>query len=415
MSHQHRAVRMVSFTMLGALALATMPAPVVIAGGEVPLCRVRNVTQGTSSRSFRVVVVLAHDGDHLRVRGDCPTRGMVIDKDLDIQGLGVAPTLDGQARYRVLRIRKGAVVTLRHLVLTRGRARSGYQGGGVINRGTLTLVDSLVTKNDGAYLGGGIYNIGTLTLIRSRVSDHGTGYPHHEGGTIQGMGGGIFNAGIATLEDSVVSHNATDYDGGGIKNTGTMTLTRSRVSNNGSDFGAPGGQGPGSGGIVNTGRLVLVDSRVTGNGGAQGGGIGNTGSLRLIRSIVSGNGSATETGGGGGIYNGRRGTVVLDGGSRVTDNNVSSSSGGGGGIFNGPGGTVTLKGGSRVADNSSNTRGGGILNRGSLILRDSTVSANTATEPGGGIFNGPSGMVALQGSSSVTGNAPDDCVGTPAC
>jgi hypothetical protein len=104
---------------------------------------------------------------------------------------------------------------------------------------------------------------------------------------------------------------------------------------------------------------------------------------------------------------------MLEGGSRVTGNQASGS--GGGGIFNARAGTVILRGGSRIADNAADTRGGGILNRGRLTLRHSTVASNTASDQGGGIFNSQSGTVALHAGSSVTGNAPDDCVGTPAC
>jgi hypothetical protein len=54
-----------------------------------------------------------------------------------------------------------------------------------------------------------------------------------------------------------------------------------------------------------------------------------------------------------------------------------------------------------------------------LELWDSVVSANTAVLQGGGIWNSTDpvrpGTVFVSGSSSVTDNDPDDCVGTPAC
>ncbi len=109
---KHRVLgRAASFSLLAVVALTAMSASDASAGSSSTTCLVRNVTQGTSSRSFRVVVTLAHDGDRLEVRGICHPRGIEIDKDLVIRGIGAAPTLDGQARYRVLRIAKGAVVT----------------------------------------------------------------------------------------------------------------------------------------------------------------------------------------------------------------------------------------------------------------------------------------------------------------
>ena len=210
-------------------------------------------------------------------------------------------------------------MTLRHLVLTHGRPRElrlrRLPGGGAIsNRGTLTLIDSLVTENE-AYFGGGIYNIGTLTLIRSRVSDHGTGWPDDEGAPSRAWRRHLQHrdrdpGGLGRLPQQ---HGLRRVPAS--STAGTMTLRRSRVSDNGSNY-------MGSGGIVNTGTLILVDSAVTRNSGYDGGGIGNSGTVRLTGSTVSDNTSYTD---GGGIFNDRHGTVTLRGGSRVTANTASAA------------------------------------------------------------------------------------------
>jgi hypothetical protein len=340
---------------------------------------VRNATRDTHGRSFERMVAKAHDGDRLRVRGSCPSQ-VVIDEDLVIEGVGEA-TLDGQRRGRVLRIRSRAMVRLVHLTLTRGRPQGSlnrqHAGGAIHNRGTLIVIDSLVTDNDRAYSGGGIYNAGRLILRRSEVSGHGGGDQ-----TIQGFGGGIHNEGTATLQDSSVLFNHTDYQGSGIYNSGTLMLERTTVARNSSVHGSGSPSGPGSGGIVNTGTLTLVDSRVIRNNGARGGGIGNTGTLRLIRSRVRFNSSFF--GRGGGIHNSGDGTAILRN-SIVADN--ESTGGGGGGISNG----------------------------GRLTLWGTSVTSNTAAARGGGINNHNRGVVRLRGGSRVRNNEPDDCFGTPAC
>jgi nitrous oxidase accessory protein NosD len=196
--------------VLGVVSTAGHTEPVAGAG-DGP-CRVRNITRDTSGRSFERMIANARDGDRLRVRGTCASQ-VVIDKDLVIEGVGEA-TLDGERRGRVLRIRSGATVTLRNLVVTRGRPRNRLMqpsGGGIHNRGTLILVASRVTDNDRAYSGGGIYNGGTLVLRRSAVTGHGAGEP-----PIQGFGGGIYNTGTAYIRYSTVSSNVTDYEGSGI-------------------------------------------------------------------------------------------------------------------------------------------------------------------------------------------------------
>jgi hypothetical protein len=80
---------------------------------------------------------------------------------------------------------------------------------------------------------------------------------------------------------------------------------------------------------------------------------------------------------------------------------------------------------SRILRNSSRSRGGGIGNLGDLVLVATVVRDNDARRGGGGVYNGggpdgfggldPLGTFAKDAGSSVTGNSPDDCVGTSAC
>lgn len=168
--------------------------------------------------------------------------------------------------------------------------------------------------------------------------------------------GGIANAGDLVMRDSVVRRNRSWY-AGGIANGGTVTLIRTRVTRN---SGADQGDG---GGIINGGTMTLVDSVVASNRTQMGpAGIKNDGTLHLVRSIVRDN---------------RSDHLDLD-------------------------------------DNG----GGGIQNSGDLVLTDSHVTGNSIMFRGigGGIFNFEGdGSVTLEGTSSVTGNTPDDCFGTPAC
>ena len=100
---------------------------------------------------------------------------------------------------------------------------------------------------------------------------------------------------------------------------------------------------------------------------------------------------------GGGIFNG--GAVTLED-STVSGN---TASGDGGGIYNNVG-TVTLED-STVSGNTASEEGGGINNNGGTVtLEDSTVSGNTAFL-GGGIANG--GAVTLK-DSTVSGNTAND-------
>ena len=129
-------------------------------------------------------------------------------------------------------------VTLAGLTIT-GADNGGGDGGGIFNRGRLTLKSSTVTGNSAADRGGGIANGGKLTLIRDIVSDNASF-----------GGGGIFNGsgGAVTLKSSTVTDNKTSFggddirvngNGGGILNFGTTRLQGSMVTDN--NAGGDGG------------------------------------------------------------------------------------------------------------------------------------------------------------------------------
>ncbi len=108
----------------------------------------------------------------------------------------------------------------------------------------------------------------------------------------------------------------------------------------------------------------------------------NSGSTVTISGLTISNGAArTGSRTGGGIFN--RGTL------NVVNSTVSGNSAyvDGGGIYNDLGGTLTLTN-STVTDNTAEFDGGGIFNQsGTLILTNSTVNDNLATRYGGGITN----------------------------
>jgi hypothetical protein len=308
--------RTASCILLGVLVATSFAAPAAQAASSARPCRVRNVTQGTQGDTLKAMVAESHDGDELRVRGRCRTA--IIRTDITIRGVDDDAVLHGHDRYRVLQIKAGAIVTIRHLRIAHGSVNSveGHGGAGILNGGTLTLIDTVVSRNStGEEWGGGINNDGTLTLI-----------------------------------DTFVRRNIADW-GAGIANSGSVLMVRSSLSVNG-DSGIEGG------GIWNyQGTVTLRDSSVVGNTATKGGGIYNSGQAGLI-------------------------TLVR---ARVRRNTAGS----GGGIFN--------------VDAS-------------VDLQASTVSANVVQGgQGGGILNRGHGTVALDADSSVTGNTPDDCVGTPAC
>src|SRR5687767_5420225 len=125
--------------------------------------------------------------------------------------------------YRVFTVNSGQTVNLSGLIITNGNTSTF--GGGVLNSGTLTLVNITVTGNTAAVSGGGIFNSSssTLTITNSTISSN----------ISTGSGGGIVNEATLTITNSTISSNVANSGGGGIDSRGsTLTITNSTISNN---------------------------------------------------------------------------------------------------------------------------------------------------------------------------------------
>jgi hypothetical protein len=216
---------------------------------------------------------------------------IIIDNDVILDG-GEDLIVDGDG-HRVFLVEEGVTAELRRLTVTRGSVY-GRWGGGIANKGKLTIVGCVISNNSGGFGeccpdgpwggGGGITNLGEMVIIDSTVSDNVSGWGH---------GGGIYNDGTLTITNSTVSDNAAgDAAGGGIYNGcfATLTLMKSTVSGN----SASGDDGGGGGGIRNAGDMTITNSTISENeafglfsGGS--GGIYSSGRISLINTTISGN------------------------------------------------------------------------------------------------------------------------------
>jgi len=109
-------------------------------------------------------------------------------------------------------------------------------GGGIYNKGVLSLTDSSVDHNTASNTsavqgGGGIYNDtgGTATLINSTLNGNTTG------GSI---GGGVLNLGTMRLINTTIAGNNAPQ-GGGIANYATLTMANTIVASNTASGGGP--------------------------------------------------------------------------------------------------------------------------------------------------------------------------------
>ncbi|MEE4380243.1 MAG: choice-of-anchor Q domain-containing protein [Candidatus Competibacteraceae bacterium] len=303
--------------------------------------------------------------------------------------------------FRLLHIAENGNLTLNQLTLTGGLALAPVSldyvfgtGGGLFNRGKVSLTNSTLSGNSAANFGGGFFNYssGSVGVTNSTLS----------GNSAADYGGGFINVGTMSLTSSTLSGNSANF-GGGFYNGdgGTVSVTNSTLSGNSADFG---------GGFSNFGTMSLTSSTLSGNSAEDdGGGFFNasSGAVSLTNSTLSSNLANS----GGGFANGNNGTVSM------TDSTLSDNTafGIGGGFSNDEAGTVSVTN-STLSSNVASV-GGGIFNDGTASLSNGTLSDNFAGyDSGGGLFNQSGGTFNLTNSiianSTGTTSAVTDCQGT---
>ena len=203
-------------------------------------------------------------------------------------------TAEGTPNFRIININQPGPMTISGVTITNGHtengvpANEGASGGGILNNGSLTLINLVISANTtgnggDAQLagrggdGGGIANFGDLIIVGSTIANNSTG-----------------SAGTGTLCCS------NGGRGAGIANFGILILTNCTISNNNTGNGSNNGGAAGSGGgIFNQGALTVINNTVinnktgftgTGSGGGNGGGIfRNAGTINLQHTIVANN------------------------------------------------------------------------------------------------------------------------------
>jgi uncharacterized repeat protein (TIGR01451 family)/CSLREA domain-containing protein len=247
--------------------------------------------------SAAIYVLSGAAGDDAALSGDLDITG-----DLTLTGAGTASTIiDGGGVDRVLDIDPsgaGVNVTIANLTVRGGNA-AGEAGGGIRNRGTLSLNNVTLSANSSGINGGGLLNLGTLTLANTTVS----------GNTAGTDGGGIYNGGASTLTITAStlsgnSANGAGRNGGGIFNAGAATATLTNVTISGNSANSSGGGVSNSGGTATLVNVTLGDNAAT-----VGGGISNpAGTVTLTNTLVAnstgGNCSGAITSGGSNLDSG---------------------------------------------------------------------------------------------------------------
>jgi hypothetical protein len=377
-----------------ALAASWVPGGAAAAATD---CHVVVADSGRAVRGLQAAVRAAKPGDLLTVEGTC-RGGTFIDRSITIRGITTRrmgkAVLDGggdaSQGARVLTIKPGVKVHISDLVIRNGNARRVPDGGGISNRGRLTLSD-VVIRDNAAVRGGGVFNEGVLRMLgRNVVKDNAGRLPSTP--PFPPVASGVYNAGLLVLggETRIRSNDG----GAAVINAGTLRMTGASSIRANVSFRSRAG-------VTNLGLMSMEDSSSISRQGP----VSNQGTLTMNdSSAVHGNTSASCCGPGapgGGVAN--EGTLTMNDSSAVHHNLVMGPQTGhppdqpgarGGGVHNT--GSLTMTGSSRIFGNEARLGGSAVPGLGGGVY---SASGGTLA----GVSCGP-GV-----GANVSDNTPDDC------
>lgn len=299
----------------------------------------------------------------------------------------------------------------------RANVARNSRGGGLFNSGHADLLDGIITGNAGGTRGGGIYSGDVadspqLALRNVTVENNEAG-----------DGGGIYNRGDMTISGSTISVNrATDQRGGGIYNDAInlVTIENTGITSNGLDPMSFTTSHEGAGIYTRSpvsiaGSAIRSNRQVNPSRSVDGGGLFlDVTAATIVDTFIAFNAAST----GAGIYNLESELSIER--SAIFDNEAARS---GGGLeqISGESRLVNVT----VADNMAGSSGGGIyVCTGDLSLVNSTVVSNVADTNGNGSSEGGGAYLlcpdtsAEVRSSIIAGNSVQgggeypDCQGT---
>lgn len=194
-------------------------------------------------------------------------------------------TISGDNADRVFNVPNTTTASISGMKMSQG-AVGGGNGGCILNQGSLSITNSILSNCLSVFEGGGIYNTGSLIVGGSTIS---VGFASGSGGAIYSTSSGTITISNSTVSGNTATNGITGI-GGAIDSRGSMTVLNSTISGN--TAGNAENQSSCGGGIYSSGTLTVVNSTVTGNGvtqtagGTQAGGILRAGGTATIRNTI---------------------------------------------------------------------------------------------------------------------------------
>ncbi|MFF5855084.1 hypothetical protein ACFY8B_05500 [Streptomyces sp. NPDC012751] len=174
--------------------------------------------------------------------------------------------------------------------------------------GNLAITKVTITNGDAPDFGGGIANRGRLSVTDSAIRNNHANFSG-------GIGGG--SGTVTRIEGTSIMDNTANVNGGGVANDGVMTILGSRIIGNTAVNGAGGG-------AANDGTLQITSTNVNENRAHRAGGVANFGGGTTVITSSNVNSNVADVAPGGVLNTG--GLVVLNG-SRVNGNTPTNCAG----------------------------------------------------------------------------------------
>lgn len=332
-----------------------------------------SITRTTDSTDAFDSVIRVY-GDAQLVLCDCKVSG-TITHSADVYGRGVRL---GDSSSTGDFIMYGGEIRGNRIDISAHSAAAGDGAGVESQLSDFTMYGGKITNNhviNGSNNEDGGVNMhtgGTFTMYGGEIS----------GNACSDTGGGVISAGTyLKLYGGTISNNTADKRGGGVFTNMTLTISDGiTITGNKSEQG---------GGIYTYDEDITINGgNITGNTATYGGGVYHIGDYRTCDTLTI-SGSATITG-----------NTATDGGGVYVESGKNTST------WNKGQGALQINGGS-ITNNTATGNGGGVYinERGLLTITGGNVTDNTATVNGGGVyFNGESKKFNISGNINVTGN-----------
>lgn len=332
-----------------------------------------SITRTTDSTDAFDAVIRVY-GDAQLVLCDCKGSG-TITHSADVYGRGVRL---GDSSSTGDFIMYGGEISGNRIDISAHSAAAGDGAGVEAQLSDFTMYGGKITNNhviNGSNNDGGGVNMhtgGTFTMYGGEIS----------GNACSDTGGGVISTGAyLKLYSGTISNNTADKRGGGVFTNMTLTISDGiTITGNKSEQG---------GGIYTYDEDITINGgNITDNTATYGGGVYHIGDYRTCDTLTI-SGSATITG-----------NTATDGGGVYVESGKNTSN------WNKGQGALQINGGS-ITNNTATGNGGGVYinERGLLTITGGNVTDNTATVNGGGVyFNGESKKFNISGNINVTGN-----------